>query len=137
VVACLLAAWLASCKSGSAPTYGGTTTGGGGGGGTTPELSGNLAAGGGTYAHQFTTAGTFNYHCLVHPGCSSLAGTIFVVPPATAIANRALAISQSGGSSDVYGTTCSGLSVHSDSVHVGDTVTWTNSSPFRHTVTSL
>jgi plastocyanin len=137
VVACLLLAWLASCKSGTAPNYGGTSTGAGGGGGTTPELSsGNIAAGGATYAHQFNTAGAFNYHCTFHPTCSGLAGTIVVVPAAQPIANRALAISQSGGSSGVYGTTCSALSVHSDTVHVGDTVTWTNSSPFPHTVTS-
>jgi hypothetical protein len=39
--------------------------------------------------------------------CSSLAGTIVVVPPATGIQNRSLAISQSGGG--VYDTSCSGL----------------------------
>jgi len=136
VAALLLAAWLVSCKSGTGPSYGGNT-GGGVGGGATPELNGNLAAGGGTYSHQFNTAGTFNYHCAFHPSCAGLAGTIVVVAPATGILNRSLAISQSGGSSGgIYGSTCSALTVPRDSVHVGDTVTWTNSSPLVHTVTS-
>lgn len=130
-VVCLLLALLASCKSGStSPGYGNT---GGAGGGAALELNGNLAAGGGSYSHMFNSAGTFNYHCTIHPGCTGLAGTIVVVASGVAIQNRALAISQSGGSSGVYAT-CSALSVSRDSVHVGDTVTWTNNSPVQHTV---
>jgi plastocyanin len=131
---CLAAAWLASCSK-SSPTKP-TTTGGGGVGGTTAELGGNLGPNGGTYAHAFSTAGTFNYHCTIHPGCGGLAGTIVVVPVATTIQNRTLAISQSGGSSGIYGSTCSALSLSRDTVHVGDTVTWTNNSPFSHNVVS-
>ena len=128
------AALLASCsKNSSSPGYGNT---GGGGGGGALELNGNLPASGGGYSHMFNTAGTFNYHCTIHPSCASLAGTIVVVPVGTAIQNRLLAISQSGGSSGVYGT-CSGLSVLRDTVQVGDTVTWTNNSPNPHTVVSV
>ena len=134
LVAGLTAAYLVSCKGGSSATnpYGGGT---GGGGGAAPELNGSVAAGGGTYSHKFNTAGTFNYHCTIHPTCVSLAGTIVVVAPGTAIQNRLLAISQSGGSGGVYAT-CSGLSVSRDTVQVGDTITWTNSSGFAHDVVS-
>ena len=110
IVAGLTTVYLVSCsKSGSSPTnpYGGNT---GGGGGAPPELNGSLAAGGGIYSHVFNTAGTFNYHCTIHPSCLSLAGTIVVVAAGTGIQNSTLAISQSGGSSGTYGT-CSALSV--------------------------
>jgi plastocyanin len=134
VAAWLLAALLAACKSNSTnPGYG--NTGGGGGGGAAPELNGNLPASGGGYSHMFNTAGTFNYHCTIHPGCTGLAGTIVVVAPGTGIQNRVLAISQSGGTGGVYAT-CSALSVSRDTVQVGDTVTWTNNSPVQHTVVS-
>jgi hypothetical protein len=132
---CLSAAWLAACTKGTSPPP--PAGGGGTVGGTGAELSGSLAPGGGTYVHTFNTAGTFNYHCTIHSTCGSLAGTIVVVDPATAIKNRILAISQSGGSTDPYnGATCSSLSVSRDSVHTGDTVTWTNNSPFSHNVVS-
>jgi plastocyanin len=129
---CLMTVWLAACTKSSSPT---PPTGGGG---APVELSGNLAAGVGTYAHTFNAPGTFNYHCTIHPGCGGLAGTIVVVDPATAIQHRVLAISQSGGSAGVYGSpgTCSALSVSRDTVHTGDTVTWTNNSPLSHNVVS-
>ena len=130
---CLSAAMIASCKSNStSPGYGNT---GGGGGTAALELNGNLASGGGSYSHMFNTAGTFNYHCSIHPGCASLAGKVVVVAAGTGILNRALAISQSGGSGGAY-PACSALSVPNDTVHVGDTVTWTNNSPVQHTVVS-
>ena len=133
VGAWLLAALLVSCKSNStSPGYG--TTGGGNSGGTL-ELNGNLPASGGSYAHMFNAAGTFNYHCTIHPGCTGLAGTVVVVAAGTGIQNRLLAIAQNGGSGGVYAT-CSALSVSRDTVHVGDTVTWTNNSPVQHTVVS-
>ncbi len=37
-------------------------------------FSGNIAAGG-QYSHQFTTAGTYNYRCTIHPGMN---GTVIV-----------------------------------------------------------
>lgn len=132
----LSAALIASCKNNStSPSYGNTGGGGGGGGGSAPELNGNLASGGGSYSHMFNTAGTFNYHCSIHPSCASLAGKVVVVAPGTGILNSTLTISQSGGSGYPYAS-CSGLSVSSDTVHVGQTVTWTNNSPFPHTVVS-
>ena len=75
VVVGLLAALLASCKSNSSsPGYGNT---GGGGGGGALELNGNLPSSGNTYSHMFNTAGTFNYHCTIHPGMN---GSIVVQP---------------------------------------------------------
>jgi len=127
LAACLAAAALLSCSK-SNPTT--PPTGGGG------ELSGSLASTGSQYAHTFAKAGTFNYKCTIHPTCSSLAGTIVVLPPGDLIQNRVLSISQSGGSSGPYGSTCSSLSLQQDSVLVGDQVTWTNNSPLPHTVTS-
>jgi plastocyanin len=133
VVVWSLAALLASCKSNStSPGYGNT---GGGGGNNALELNGSLTASGGSYTHMFNTAGTFNYHCTIHRTCAGLAGTIVVVAPGTGIQNKALAISQSGGSGGVYAT-CSTLSPQRDTVLVGDTVTWTNNSPVQHTVVS-
>lgn len=130
---CLSAALLASCSKNSSTSPGYGTTGGGGGNNAL-ELNGSLTASGGSYAHMFNTAGTFNYHCTIHPTCTGLAGTIVVVAPGTGILNKTLAISQSGGGG-VYAT-CSALSVSRDTVQVGDTVTWTNNSPVQHTVVS-
>jgi hypothetical protein len=128
VALCLLASWLSSCSKSTA-TY--PTTPGGGG-----ELNGNLPSTGSQYAHTFTRAGTFNYKCAIHPACSSLAGTVVVVASGGTIQNRVLAITQSGGSSGPYGSTCSSLSLQRDSVLVGDQITWTNNSPLPHTITS-
>jgi len=45
--------------------------------GVAPEFSsGNIAAGG-TFSHTFTTAGSYPYHCTIHP---SMVGTITVNP---------------------------------------------------------
>jgi len=110
-----------------------TTSGGGGGAG---ELNGSLPTTGSQYAHTFASAGVFNYKCTIHPTCASLAGTIVVLAPGGVIQNRVLAITQSGGSSGPYGSTCASLSLQRDSVFVGDQVTWTNNSPLPHTVTS-
>jgi hypothetical protein len=121
-IACF-AALLGSCKSSTAPKV------------VSGELNGSLAPAA-QYAHTFNTAGTFNYHCTIHPGCASLAGKVVVIPPGGVVLNRVLAITQSGGSSGPYGSTCSSLSLQVDTVFVGDQVTWTNNSPFPHTVTS-
>lgn len=124
---CLATAWLLSCSKSTNPSYPPNPGG---------ELNGSLASTGSQYAHTFAKAGTFNYKCTIHPTCSSLAGTIVVLAPGGAIQNRVLSITQSGGSSGPYGSTCSSLSLQIDSVLVGDQVTWTNNSPLPHTVTS-
>ncbi len=130
LVLVLFGAALLSCKSASGPVYGAPPVVG--------ELNGGLATTGSQFAHTFTTAGTFNYKCANHPTCTSLQGTIVVMPLGSGIKDRVLAISQSGGSADIYGTplSCSSLSLTRDSVFVGDVVTWTNTSAFPHTVTS-
>ena len=127
---CLVSACLLSCAKQSSPT---NPVGGSGGGG---ELNGSLATTGSQYAHTFTKVGTFNYRCSVHPTCAGLTGTIVVLAAGGAIQNCVLSITQSGGSSGTYGSTCAGLSLQRDTVFVGNVVTWTNNSPFPHTVTS-
>ncbi len=128
LVLALVAVGLVSCNDSSNPA----NPGGGGG----LELNGSLSPSGGQYSHTFATAGTFNYKCTIHGSCSSLMGTVVVVAAGTPILNRALQISQVGGSSGAYGSSCSALSLTADTVHVGDQVTWTNNSPLPHTVTS-
>ena len=122
---CLLAAWLVSCGKKSPTSVVG-------------ELNGNLPTTGSVYPHTFATAGTFNYKCTLHPNCGSLAGTIVVLALGSPIQNqnRSLDITQSGGVSGPYGSTCASLSLLRDSVFVGDIVTWTNRSSLPHTVTS-
>jgi hypothetical protein len=128
LVSCIGLALLLACSKSNHPTMPASVITGG-------ELSGNLTAGG-QYQHLFATAGTFNYHCAIHPTCSSLAGTIVVMAAGTAVQHRVLGIGQTGGSSDPYGSSCSSLTVQRDTVLVGDQVTWTNNSAFPHTVTS-
>ena len=123
---CLVAGWLVSCTKNNPAS----PSGGGG------ELNGSLASTGSQYAHTFANAGTFNYRCSIHPTCSSLTGTIVVLATGGAIQNRVLGITQSGGTSGPYTSTCSSLSLQRDSVFVGDRVSWTNNSPLAHTVTS-
>jgi len=124
-----LATWLVSCKSNSYTTQ------------PTPSgelASTTLAAGAGAYPHTFHTLGTFRYKCTIHPSCTSLQGTVTVVSAGTPIASDVTAITFSGGSvgGPYGGGTCSSLSDPRDTVHVGETVTWTNASPLPHTVTS-
>jgi len=127
LIAMTITGLLYSCSDSSSPT---TPAGG------TAELSGNLPTNGSQYAHTFAKTGSFNYKCTTHPSCTSLQGTIVVVDSGTVIQNKVLAITQSGGSSGPYGSSCSSLSVQRDTVLVGDHVTWTNTSPLPHTITS-
>ena len=122
-----ITALLYSCSDSSSPT---TPSGGAG------ELSGNLPTNGSHYGHTFAKTGSFNYKCTIHPSCTSLQGTIVVVDSGTVIQNKVLAITQSGGSTGPYGSTCSSLSLQRDTVLVGEQVTWTNTSPLPHTITS-
>jgi hypothetical protein len=127
---CLLAALLCSCKKNDPTSPGGTAVVG--------ELSGSLVTFGSQYPHTFATAGTYNYKCANHPTCTSLQGTIVVLPLGSAIQSPVHGISQNGGTAATYTdpASCSSLSLTRDSVFVGDTVIWTNNSPFPHTVTS-
>ena len=127
IVLALVPACLLSCSSSTSPTNPGPGSG---------ELSGNLASTGSHYAHTFAKKGSFNYHCTIHPSCTSLAGTIVVVDSGTVITNHIVAIQQTGGSSGPYGSSCSSLSVQRDTILVGEQITWTNNSPLPHTVTS-
>lgn len=45
--------------------------------GTAPDMYGNGGGVGGSYARAFTAAGTFPYHCAIHP---SMTGTVTVTP---------------------------------------------------------
>lgn len=124
LAALVVVGWLASCKGNSTNPI------------TTPgELaSPTIAATGGVFLHTFSTQGNFPFHCTIHPSCTTLQGHIIVVDPSIPIPSKTLSITFAGGTA---GYTCSALSVQTDTVHVGDTITWTNNSPLPHTVTSF
>ena len=86
------------------------------------ELNGNLTASGGQYAHQFSAAGNYPYHCTIH---SSMTG-IVVVSASFAAADSLQTVVAAYPS----------FSPASISLPVGGVVTWTNSDPMLHTVTS-
>jgi len=126
IAAVLLAGWLVSCKSGYS-TKPITVTG---------ELnSGTIVASGGAFPHTFNTLGSFRYKCLIHPTCAALQGKVVVVSAGALIPTSTLSLNYTGGSAGAYAV-CSTLSQPDDTVHVGDTVTWTNNSPLPHTVST-
>lgn len=45
--------------------------------GASPTFASNNMAGGTTFSHDFTTAGTYTYHCSIHP---TMVGTVVVTP---------------------------------------------------------
>ena len=102
-----------SCSGGSSSP---TKPGGGGG----LELnSGDIAGGGGAYAHVFPNAGSFSYHCIYHAG---MTGTVVV---------------NSGGSTmDTTFAMATGAPYPTITCKTGGTVHWTNNTGTRHTVTS-
>src|SRR5438094_122462 len=85
--ALVVAGFLTSCRHDTDP-------------GSNGLLNGSLAATGGVYAHVFGSAGTFHYRCTIHPTCTSLQGTVYVVSTATPIlsAHDVTAIQFTGGS---------------------------------------
>ncbi len=110
---------IASCSKGGGG-YGSPTSPTGGGGGGLVLNSGSLAQGQ-MYAHTFSTAGRFPYHCSIH---ASMRDTIIV--DSTAVATSAA-------------VSISGFQFTPKNTHVkpGSTVTWTqNDSGTNHTVTS-
>jgi plastocyanin len=75
---------------------------------------------GAMYQHLFSTAGTYNYHCIHHP---DMLGTV-VVDPSAASTTAGVSI------------TSSTMRFPNASVKPGGTVTWTNNTTLVHTVTS-
>ncbi|HVP39419.1 MAG TPA: hypothetical protein VMS93_09585 [Candidatus Saccharimonadales bacterium] len=120
----LLALSLNSCGSSSS---GNNTPPG------TDQLASAVLNQGDSYHYTFKFAGTDNYYCSIHTTCLGLRGTVVVVPATVTLqpATHQLAIAQQAGGS------CYTLTVPLDSVHVGETVAWTNSSPAQHTVTTV
>lgn len=96
---------------------------GGGGGGTTPELSSGNVGAGSAYAHRFFTAGTFPYHCTIHPTMT-----------ASVIVSGSAPLSDSLGAVSI---TNFQFGPNMVTIPVGGKVTWTNNSAMTtHTVTS-
>jgi plastocyanin len=112
--------------------------------------SGILAAGG-TFSHTFSAAGTFAYHCEIHP---DMRGTVIVTgaggttgsgaapaPPATSTAGSrpsasGVAPARAGSVDRPVSMIDLAFSPRSVSAVVGDTVTWTNRGSAVHTATA-
>ncbi len=75
--------------------------------------------GGGTFSYTFSTVGTFNYHCSIHP---SMTAKVIVTSASTASAS--VSISNMA------------FVPASLTVTAGTVVTWTNNDTMEHTVTS-
>ena len=125
-----LAAWLVAVAYGcSGGGYGGgggggygggNPTGPGGGGGTPKELNSGDIRPGGTFTHRFTTAGTYNYHCIHH---AVMTGSVVV---SAAALDTLVNVSIVSYTSPFHGAT----------VKPGGRVRWTNNNNMTHTVTS-
>jgi len=88
--------------------------------------SGDLTGNGASFTHVFSTAKAVPYYCRYHggPGGVGMSGTITVTPP---------------GAYDVpvqHSVNITTSTLPNLSIHVGDTITWTNSSGMTHTVES-
>jgi plastocyanin len=98
--------------------------------------SGTVAPGA-TFSHTFDTAGTFTYHCNIHP---SMTATITVVPAPAASAPPVPAPSTGPAASAGAGSAVAikdfSFQPASISVAVGSTVTWTNNDTTGHTVSA-
>ncbi len=108
----------------------GGSGGGGGGGITNPpagkELdSGNIGSGG-TFTHRFFSAGTFPYHCAIHP---SMNGVSVVVSAAAPAADTSKTVS-------IVGMTTPFYSPATVTIRPGGKIVWTNNDSATHTVTS-
>jgi plastocyanin len=130
----MLVAALALIGAGFVYSCGGSKStnpgyGGGGGGGGGPEINSPTLGSGAEYSHTFNTAGTFPYHCAIHP--STMTGNQVVVDPLSVVASDSIAvIGQSGGPAHT------GYSKASTTIKVGGTVKWHNTDGMGHTVTS-
>ena len=74
---------------------------------------------GGSYSHTFASAGSFPYHCTIHP--SMLAS---------------VTVAGGGADSALVNITGSQFSPNSTTMKPGGTVRWVNNDGFSHTVTS-
>lgn len=83
-----------------------------------PELSSSVLSTSQTYSHTFNTAGSFHYHCGVHP---TMKATITVI---------------AGGSATQEHVTIQNFTLPNLTVNVGSTVTWTNNDSAPHSVIS-
>jgi len=104
-----------ACSSKSSPT-----APGGGGGGVTKELNSGDIVAGATFQHVFSTAGSFDYHCIYH---GAMTGTVVVSASAP---GSLVDVSITSSSAPFPGAT----------VKPGGTVKWTNNTGVVHTVTS-
>lgn len=82
-----------------------------------PTLAGGSGA---TYVHTFATAGTFPYHCTVHPTMTAS----ITVDPASAVTTLSISITDNA------------FTPNTATVKTGAVVTWTNNGNNPHTVTS-
>lgn len=97
-------------------------SGGGGGGNTREFVSGDLGNGE-SFQHVFATAGAFGYYCRYHgaAGGVGMSGTITVSGTGTPVTN-AFSITNN--------------TLPSVTIHINDTVKWTNNTAMVHTVES-
>jgi plastocyanin len=114
LLAVFTAAALVGCSSSSSPN----NAGNGGGSGSGPELNSPVINQSQTYSHTFAKAGSFPYHCSIHP---AMHGTITVT---------------ASGSASQLSVSILNMTLPSVSVAVGTTVVWTNEDAIGHTVTS-
>ena len=92
------------------------------GGGGKELDSPSLAAGSGQFVHTFATAGTFPYHCSIHP-----------------VMTASITVATSGADSlsvDIQNQTSTGFQPATGTIKPGGYVHWRNTSGQSHTVTS-
>lgn len=116
----VLASALAGCSSSksSGGTYSPPVTPG-------KELSSGNVVSGGNFAHTFNTAGTFPYHCGLHP--TIMFGAKVMVSDTAAATSAAVTI---------VSVSTPGFSPATVSVKTGSIVTWHNADGMAHSVES-
>ena len=87
------------------------------------ELNSGSIPPGGVYAHTFTSAGRFPYHCVIHPFET---GSVTV---SVAVANDSAVVA-------IVGPSQPGYNPEAVTIKPGGSVRWANVSAFTHTVTS-
>ena len=129
VLTIMIALAVVGCSS-SSNDYGSNSNNNNNGSGTTQEFksadlqppSYNYA--GGSYSHTFNKAGKFQYYCSHHgsPGLHGMSGVITVTT--------------GSGSATTVRVSITGMTLPSLSIHVGDTIIWTNNDSMVHNVTA-